>query len=134
MRERHGVRHSVPAAPKPNHFVFANSFFGLEPAKNLPPLMQVVGPILGDEYPPLDESYRAFLESHNKTVNVALGTHIAIPEADLMKLLNGLVMSIDAGYINGVIWSIGKSARLNFDKSTHVERTAVGRISVGETR
>ncbi|KXH37062.1 hypothetical protein CSIM01_00124 [Colletotrichum simmondsii] len=49
-----------------------------------------------------------------------------------MKLLNGLIMAIDAGYINGVIWSIGKSARQNFDRSAHVERTDGGRISVGE--
>ncbi|KXH34702.1 hypothetical protein CNYM01_06126 [Colletotrichum nymphaeae SA-01] len=132
MRKRQGVKHSVLVAPSPNHLVFVNSFFGLEPAKDLPPFMQAVGPILGNEYPPLDESYRAFLESHDKTVYVALGTHIALPEADLMKLLNALVMAIDAGYINGVIWSIGKSARLNFDRSAHVERTDGGRISVGE--
>ncbi|KAK1716496.1 putative UDP-glucoronosyl and UDP-glucosyl transferase [Colletotrichum lupini] len=127
MRRRQGVKHSVPVAPKPNHLVFVNFFFGLEPAKDLPPLMQVVGPILGDEYPQLDESYRAFLESHNKTVYVAPGTHIAVLEADLMKLLNGLVMAIDVGHINGAIWSIGKSAR-----SAHVERTDGRRISFGE--
>ncbi|KAF4784846.1 cytochrome P450 [Colletotrichum scovillei] len=74
----------------------------------------------------------AFLKSHDKTVYVALGTHIALPEADLMKLLNALVMAIDAGYISGVIWSIGKSARLYFDRSAHVERTHGGRILVGE--
>ncbi|OHF01159.1 hypothetical protein CORC01_03473 [Colletotrichum orchidophilum] len=132
MRKRHGVKHSVPLASKPNHLVFVNSFFGLEPAKDLPPLMQVVGPILGDEYPQLDANYKAFLDSHDKTVYVALGTHIALPEAELMKLLDGLVIALDAGHINGVIWSIGKSARQNFDRSRHIERPEGGRMSVGD--
>ncbi|KAK1636259.1 hypothetical protein BDP81DRAFT_461564 [Colletotrichum phormii] len=130
--ERHGVKHAVPLASKPNPLVFVNSFFGLEPAKDLPPLMQVVGPILGDEYSPLDEIYQAFLESHDKTVYVALGTHITLPRVELMKLLNGLVMALDAGHINGVIWSIGKSARQNFDRSAQVEGPNGGKILVAD--
>ncbi|KAL2882878.1 hypothetical protein SGCOL_001568 [Colletotrichum sp. CLE4] len=132
MRRRHGVKHAVPLASKPNHLVFVNSFFGLEPAKDLPPLMQVVGPILGDEYPPLDKSYQAFLQSHNKTTYVALGTHIALPRVELMKLLNGLVIALDAGHINGVIWSIGKSAKQNFDRSAHVQGPNGGKILVAD--
>ncbi|KAK1455524.1 hypothetical protein CMEL01_04284 [Colletotrichum melonis] len=132
VRKRQVVKHSVPVAPKPNHLVFVNSFFGLEPAKDLPPLMQVVGPILGDEYPPLDESYRAFLESYDKTVYVALGTHIVLPPAELLKILTGLVMAIDAGHINGVIWSIGKSARQNFDRSAHVKPPNGDKLPVGD--
>ncbi|KAI3538041.1 hypothetical protein CSPX01_09838, partial [Colletotrichum filicis] len=119
-------------APKPNHLVFVNWFFGLEPAKDLPPLMQVVGPILGDEYPPLDESYRAFLESYDKTVYVAQGIHIVLPPAELLKILTGLVMAIDAGHTNGVIWSIGKSARQNFDRSAHVKSPNGGKLPVGD--
>ncbi|KAI3557684.1 hypothetical protein CABS03_10610 [Colletotrichum abscissum] len=132
MTKRQVVKHSVPVAPKPNQLVFVNSFFGLEPAKDLPPLMQVVGPILGDEYPPLDESYRAFLESYDKTVYVALGTHIVLPPAELLKILTGLVMAIDAGHINGVIWSIGKSARQNVDRSAHVKSPNGGKLPVGD--
>ncbi|KAK7459772.1 hypothetical protein Landi51_00021 [Colletotrichum acutatum] len=112
MRKRNGVRHLIPMAPKPNYLVFVNSFFGLEPAKDLPPLMQVVGPILGDEDSPLDGSYQAFLKS--------------------LMTRRGLVMALDAGRVNGVIWSIGKSARQNLVRSAHAERTDGGRISVGE--
>ncbi|KAF6843579.1 hypothetical protein CMUS01_01987 [Colletotrichum musicola] len=131
MRKRMGVRHSLPMQSKPNHLVFVNSFFGLEPPKDLPPLMAAVGPILSDEYPQLDDTYRAFLESHDKTIYVALGTHIVLPEHDLCKLIQGLVLALDAGHVNGVIWSIGSAARKPANPSSTFKRADGSTLSVG---
>ncbi|KZL70607.1 udp-glucosyl transferase family protein [Colletotrichum incanum] len=119
-------------ASKPNHLVFVNSFFGLEAAKDLPPLMVPVRPLLSDEYPQLDDTYEAFLKSHNKTIDITLGTHIALPDAELEKLLEGLIIGLDAGHINGVIWSIGQSPRKKFDKSRQLIRADGKKFLVGD--
>lgn len=131
MRKRMGVHHSLHTKSKPNHLVFVNSFFGLEPPKDLPPLMAPVGPILSDEYPQLDDTYRSFLESHDKTIYVALGTHIVLPDHDLCKLIRGLVMALDAGHVNGVIWSIGSKARKCVNPSSTFKRADGSSLSVG---
>ncbi|EFW21363.1 hypothetical protein D8B26_001571 [Coccidioides posadasii str. Silveira] len=109
MRHRAGVKYNLPVAPKPNYLVLINSFFGLEVPKDLPPLIAPVGPILADEYSPLTEPYESFLQNHTKTLYLALGTHIALSDTDAAKLVNGMLMAMKNGFINGVIWSVGNS-------------------------
>ncbi|KAI8255441.1 UDP-glucuronosyltransferase 1-6 [Colletotrichum sp. SAR 10_98] len=121
----------VAGGHKTNHLVFINSFFGLEPPKDLPPLMVPVGPILSDEFTGLDDIYLDFLESHDKTVYVALGTHIVLPDEDLAKLIRGLVMSLDMGHINGVIWSIPAAAKRRADTTASFERKGGSNLTVG---
>ncbi|KMU87631.1 hypothetical protein CIHG_06024 [Coccidioides immitis H538.4] len=111
MRHRAGVKYNLPVAPKPNYLVLINSFFGLEVPKDLPPLIAPVGPILADEYSPLTEPYESFLQNHPKTLYLALGTHIALSDTDTAKLVNGMLMAMKNGFINGVIWSVGNSGR-----------------------
>ncbi|CAM1504111.1 Fc.00g017020.m01.CDS01 [Cosmosporella sp. VM-42] len=117
MRTDAGVTYSLPPVPKPDYLVLVNSFFGLEVPKDLPPLMVPVGPILGDEYPPLDDDMLSFLEQHDKTIYVSLGTHICLPTPRLESLLLGFIEALDAGHINGVIWSISARPRANFHLS-----------------
>ncbi|KAJ0346594.1 hypothetical protein KNSL1_007325 [Colletotrichum chrysophilum] len=131
LRKRQGVHHALQVATKPNHLVFINSFFGLEPPKDLPPLMLPVGPILSDEFAGLDDMYLDFLESHDKTVYVALGTHIVLPDVDLAKLIRGLVMSLDMGHINGVIWSMPIAAKRRADTTASLERKGGSSLTVG---
>ncbi|RHZ52669.1 glycosyltransferase family 1 protein [Aspergillus thermomutatus] len=115
MRKRAGLDYLLPAPTKPDYLVLVNSFFGLEVPKDLPPLVAAVGPILADEYPPLDDLHQRFLDQHAKTIYVALGTHIILPHADARKIMNGLIQAMEAGIIDGVIWSVGKSGRQLFD-------------------
>ncbi|KAG5663736.1 hypothetical protein KAF25_006321 [Fusarium avenaceum] len=117
MRADAGVDYSHSLLPKPDYLVLVNSFWGLEAPKELPPLMAPVGPILSDEYPPLDEDLAQFLDSHDKTIYVSLGTHINLPGEELAKYLLGFIKALDAGFINGVIWATPSKARANFDKS-----------------
>ncbi|KAJ5006173.1 UDP-glucuronosyltransferase 1-6 [Colletotrichum sp. SAR 10_66] len=132
LRKRQGVHHALPVAAKPNHLVFINSFFGLEPPKDLPPLMVPVGPILSDEFAGLDDMYLDFLKSHDKTVYIALGTHIVLPDVDLAKLIRGLVMSLDMGHINGVIWSMPAAAKRRADTTASFERKGGSNLTVGD--
>ena len=115
MRANAGVHYGLPPQLKPDYLVLVNSFFGLEVPKELPPLIHAVGPILSDEYPSLDNELSSFLDQHDKTVYASLGTHVCLPTDELEKLLLGFVQALDAGYINGIIWSIPVKARPNFD-------------------
>ncbi|WKT47078.1 hypothetical protein QSH57_011983 [Fusarium oxysporum f. sp. vasinfectum] len=119
MRQDAGVNYKLPTPSKPNYLVLINSFFGLEVPKDIPPLVQAVGPILADAYPPLSEPYESFLENHKKTLYLALGTHIILSNDHAAKLVQGLVAAMDQGLIDGVIWSISKAARRDVDASLH---------------
>ncbi|KAK2590999.1 hypothetical protein QQS21_011312 [Conoideocrella luteorostrata] len=117
MRQAVGVHYSIPITSKPNHLVLINSFFGLEVPKDLPPLVAAVGPILSDIYQPLREPYEAFLTAHQKTLYLALGTHIILSNTAAVKLIQGLLAALNHGYINGVIWSIPTSGRRDIETS-----------------
>ncbi|KAL0935022.1 UDP-glucosyl transferase family protein (cytochrome P450) [Colletotrichum truncatum] len=132
MRKQHGVKHPLPLATKPGHLVFVNSFFGLEPPKDLPPLMAAVGPILSDEYPQLEDKFKTFLEFHDKTIYIALGTHVVLPNEDLGKLIRGLILALDEGHINGVIWSIGSAGRRDSDRTASFNRADGSTLTVGD--
>lgn len=57
MRKRAGLNYMLLTPSKLDYLILVNSFFGLEVPKDLPPLVAAVGPILADQYPPLDEVY-----------------------------------------------------------------------------
>ncbi|KAH9897329.1 putative UDP-glucoronosyl and UDP-glucosyl transferase [Xylariomycetidae sp. FL2044] len=132
MRRQAGVKHKVPSGSKPNFLVLVNSFFGLEVPKELPPLISAIGPVLADEYPPLPSDYSRFLDGHSSTIYIALGTHVILPEADVMKLFSGLVYALDAGYINGVIWSVSKTPRKEFNRALGLQRANGESITLGD--
>jgi len=115
MRQEAGVNYKLPTPSKPNYLVLINSFFGLEVPKDIPPLVQAVGPILADAYPLISDPYESFLETHNKTLYLALGTHIILSNDHASKLIQGLITAMDQGLINGVIWSISEAARRDID-------------------
>ncbi|KAF7561839.1 hypothetical protein G7046_g2313 [Stylonectria norvegica] len=122
MRADQGVNYPLAPATKPDYLVLVNSFIGLEVPKDLPPLIAAVGPILADQYPPLDDAMSTFLEQHDRTIYISLGTHICLPGAELEKILTGLNAALDAGHINGVIWAIPAKPRANFDLTKEYER------------
>ncbi|KAF5537430.1 UDP-glucuronosyltransferase 2C1 microsomal [Fusarium mexicanum] len=115
MRVDAGVNYSHSLLSKPDYLVLVNSFWGLEAPKELPPLMAPVGPILSDEYLPLDQDLARFLSSHDRTIYVCLGTHVNLPGEELEKYLLGFIQALDEDSINGVIWSIPQKPRANFD-------------------
>ena len=120
MRSKAGVKHSIPITKKPNYLVLVNSFFGLETPKDLPPFAAAIGPILSDSWPLLSpsEPYLEFLNSHEKTIYVALGSHIILRNEDAVKIIQGLIKAINEGIIDGVIWAVGIGDRRDFRLNT----------------
>lgn len=118
MRLEHGVTRPVPKMEKPNYLLFVNSFFGLEIPRDLPPMCSAVGPLLSDEYPPLNDEFANFLSKHAKVVYIALGTHIILSNADASKIIQGLGLLLTDGLIDGVIWSMAKAARQDLEPET----------------
>ncbi|KIE02965.1 UDP-glucuronosyl/UDP-glucosyltransferase, partial [Metarhizium majus ARSEF 297] len=115
MRRKAGVGYDLPSPTKPDYLVLVNSFYGLEVPKDLPPLCAPVGPILSDEFPPLDDATDRFLAGHGKTVYVALGTHVILTNHDTAKIVNGLLRLLAEGLVDGVIWAVGRSGRRDMD-------------------
>ena len=97
--------------------MFVNTFFGLEPAKDLPPLVQAVGPILSDTFPSLDDQTEKFLAGKGRVVYVAFGTHVILTGEKLDKVISGLALALLKGHIDGVIWAIRPAARKQMDTS-----------------
>jgi hypothetical protein len=122
MRRAAGVKWDLPPQTKPNYLVLVNSFFGLEVPRDLPPLIAPVGPILSEDYDPLDQDFSMFLASHSRTLYVSLGTHIHLAPSDLHLLLTALLSALDANLINGIIWSLPKRALASFDTTLSYPR------------
>lgn len=111
MRNSVGVTYSLPITRKPNYLVLVNSFFGLETPKDLPPLIAPVGPILADDFPGLRGDELRFMDSHDRILYVAFGTHVTLTSAQLHRMLNGFVAAICKDLIDGVAWSLPTGLR-----------------------
>jgi len=122
MRKKIGVMHKSPSDPKHDYLVLVNSLFGLEAPKDLPPSIVPCGPILSDSYMELDEKHAKFLQQHQRVLYVALGTHIILETADIVKILEGLIQALDENHIDGVIWAVGSSPRKEFPRTQKFAR------------
>ncbi|KAF2093098.1 putative UDP-glucoronosyl and UDP-glucosyl transferase family protein [Rhizodiscina lignyota] len=117
MRLAAGVKTIPLMKSKPDHVLLVNNFFGVEPAKDLPPLVQAAGPILADDWLPLDNATEQFLVNKHSVVYVAFGTHVILTAEKLEKIVLGLALALLEQRIDGVIWAIRSIARKQFDES-----------------
>ncbi|KAK9414520.1 putative UDP-glucosyl transferase family protein [Seiridium unicorne] len=120
MRWEAGVSRQLPMRPKPDCLYLVNSFFGLEAAKDIPPNVAAVGPILSDSIAPLDEPYTGFLKTRSRVLYVALGTHVLLSSEVMFRLLSGAVSALTNGIIDGIIWAIRPVARKQLTPSDSV--------------
>ncbi|KAL1924389.1 uncharacterized protein VTP21DRAFT_7424 [Calcarisporiella thermophila] len=116
MRAKAGLGRHVEEPRLPNQLFLINSFWGLEPARTIPPTVELVGPLLADTYPPLTQDLADFLELHPRTVYVSFGTHAHLSLKQSEALLNGLLRAVDYGRIDGIVWSIGQTSIANFPR------------------
>ncbi|RMZ75535.1 hypothetical protein DV738_g5437, partial [Chaetothyriales sp. CBS 135597] len=114
MRRQAGAM-NPPSLSKPDHLLLINSFFGLEPAKDLPPLVHAVGPILSDSFPPLDQELQEFLGRHQRVIYVAFGTHVLLTSDKIDKLTAGLDAALNAGHVDGILWALKPISRSRMD-------------------
>ncbi|KAI1100339.1 glycosyltransferase family 1 protein [Jackrogersella minutella] len=120
MRITNGVKRPLPMLTKPDYLCLVNSFFGLEAAKDIPPNVAAIGPILSDSVPPLVEPYTEFLGNRTRVLYVALGTHVLLSDQVMHRLLSGVTSALRAGTIDGIIWAIRSMARKQFRQSEKI--------------
>ena len=115
MWRSEGVSGTFQMRNKPEHLVLVNSFFGVEVAKDIPPNVAAIGPVLADEYDPLSADLQAFLSTHERVLYIFLGTHVLLCNEALRKMLEGAIDAHQRGLIDGVVWAIRGMARRQFD-------------------
>lgn len=114
MRRAAGVNYSLPLTHKPDYLALVNSFWGVETPKDLPPLMNAVGPILADEYPPLTDAMEAFFATHQRVVYVSFGTHVQLQPHHLDRFLSAFSELLRENLIDGVIWAANGRQQMLF--------------------
>lgn len=121
MRRDAGVKTKPQTrTKKPDYLLFVNSFFGLEVPKDLPPLIQAVGPILSDSYLPLSAELETFYASYSRTVYIAFGTHVILNLPTIRVLIQGLATAIAAATIDSVIWTLRPMAQKQIPLSSTI--------------
>ncbi|RHZ54246.1 glycosyltransferase [Aspergillus thermomutatus] len=121
LRARHGVRRPLVAKSKPDYLLLVNSFFGLEPARDLPPNVAAIGPVLADTYPGLTPELESFVEHRKRILYISLGTHALLLDAILQRILHGALLALhDGKAIDGVVWSIRGMALKQFNLAARV--------------
>ncbi|KAI8096885.1 uncharacterized protein BX664DRAFT_68397 [Halteromyces radiatus] len=83
------------------------NMFGLEVARPLGPLVELVGPVLDRSYPGLDSDLVSYLSLRQKVVYVAFGQHSRAIISDVERVLTPLIHQLEKGHIDGIIWSSG---------------------------
>ncbi|KXN66850.1 glycosyltransferase family 1 protein, partial [Conidiobolus coronatus NRRL 28638] len=99
----------------------ANSYVGLENARNIPSHIHPIGPILSGDTPPLPEELQSFMNTHSKVLYVAFGTLVKPTQELLIKLLSHLQRVLNHGILDGIIWGLPKTDLKTFPKSFKVD-------------
>ncbi|RCH93906.1 hypothetical protein CU098_000877, partial [Rhizopus stolonifer] len=101
-----------------NNLKLVNSLYGIEAARPLGPLVELVGPILPRHYDPLTPSLSGFLNKYSRVLYIAFGQHLILTEKDNQLILTAVLASIEAGAYDGFIWAVGQhpSGALPFDQ------------------
>lgn len=121
MRASRGVSRRLPTPNKPDYLCLVNSFFGLEAAKDLPPNVAAIGPILADMVPTVTaEPYVSFLQSRRKVLYISLGTHVLLPEKTILQILAGALAAMEDGVVDGIIWPLHAKASKQLDPSVRL--------------
>nr|AOC55049.1 glycosyltransferase [Absidia caerulea] len=88
-----------------NALKIVSSLYGLEPARPMGPLVELVGPVLSPNYADLDLTFKSYLDTHHKVAYVAFGQHAAPDRQDIALILTSLLAQVEKGHLDGIIWS-----------------------------
>ncbi|KAK4149584.1 UDP-glucosyl transferase family protein [Chaetomidium leptoderma] len=126
MRSAAGARRRLPTLIKPDYLCLVNSFFGLEAAKDLPPNVAAIGPVLSDRAAALDKRYEQFLGGRRRVLYVSFGTHVLLAASVMNRVLAGVLDALRSEAIDGIIWAIRPMARNQLDQTTEMVVPANG--------
>ncbi|KAG1052599.1 hypothetical protein G6F43_005272 [Rhizopus delemar] len=93
-----------------NNLKLVNSLFGIEAARPLGPLIEMVGPIMQRQYNPLTPDLKEYLDAHSRVLYIAFGQHAVANVKDLEYILTGIMESIENGTYGGFLWASRKGA------------------------
>lgn len=95
---------SYPSVHQDN-LKLVNSLYGVEAARPMGPLVEMVGPILPRKYDPLTPQLKHFLDAHKRIVYIAFGQHATSSQDDKKKMLLAILESIESGVYDGFLWA-----------------------------
>ncbi|KAI8373522.1 hypothetical protein EDC96DRAFT_498624 [Choanephora cucurbitarum] len=107
-----------------NSLILINNAFGFLPARPLSPLVELIGPIMNKKYPPLTDSFKTFLEHHQRVAYVAFGQTATPSLQDATTILLSLLEGLEQGALDGFIWATVNTGDL-FPKTV---KTSSGRV------
>ncbi|KAI9496722.1 hypothetical protein BDB00DRAFT_758169 [Zychaea mexicana] len=99
-----------PADPARNSLKIVNNFYGIEEARPMGPLVEMIGPIYNAVYDPLPPSIKDFLDKHERVVFVAFGQHASAKPFDTKRILEELLSLVESNLIDGIVWGVVKSS------------------------
>jgi hypothetical protein len=108
MRRHVGCKHSSfegkPSVHSRN-IKLVNSLYGIEAARPMGPLVEMVGPILPRYYDPLTPELESFLNTHQRIIYIAFGQHAMSSFQDQTMLLTAILESIESNIYDGFLWA-----------------------------
>ncbi|KXN65265.1 glycosyltransferase family 1 protein [Conidiobolus coronatus NRRL 28638] len=130
VRKKYGVPSSHnPFGAFDQVMKISNTYIGFDEARPIPSTLKLVGPVMDDHMPPLDEELQAFLDSH-KSMYVAFGSNVVLSEKFLQRLMGAMQLAIDNGAVEGVLWGLGNTHHEDFPKSYEVNGQAYSTKSI----
>jgi UDP:flavonoid glycosyltransferase YjiC (YdhE family) len=120
VRKKYGVpiSHS-PLGAFDQVMKISNTYIGFDDARPIPSTLKLVGPVMDDHIPELDQELQSFLESH-KSMYVAFGSNVVLNDKLLQKLMEAMQLAINSGVVERVIWSLGNTHHEDFPKTYEV--------------
>jgi hypothetical protein len=107
-RRRVGCKHtSFEGKPSvhSHNLKLVNSLYGIEAARPMGPLVEMVGPILPRYYEPLTLELESFLNSHKRIIYIAFGQHATSSLQDQTMILTAILESIESNIYDGFLWA-----------------------------
>ncbi|OBZ83696.1 UDP-glucuronosyltransferase 3A2 [Choanephora cucurbitarum] len=92
--------------------VLVNNAFGFLPPRPLGPLVELIGPIMNKEYAPLTDSFKTFLDHHQRVAYIAFGQTATPSLKDTTTILLSLLESLEQGVLDGFIWATVNSGEM----------------------
>ena len=100
--------------PSPDDISLVNSFYRHSPQTDHSSTIEVVEPMLADDFPSLSEEFELFLDAHHRIIYIALGDYNYLSAFALHGIMEGLLLALEEEHIDGIIWATHSIASTEF--------------------
>lgn len=81
-----------------------NNVYGIELARPATPMVQMVGPVMSQSYPVLDDETLAFLNDRSRVCYIGFGQFALASPLHAEFILRSLLTLKEQGHVDGIIW------------------------------